>query len=48
MWPFKKSKQVKQEEYVEFPANDADIDGVYRYLAWHMNNAGMNSTCFHF
>ncbi len=48
MWPFKKSKQVQQEDYVDFPSNDADIEGIYRYLSWHMSKAGLSSNCFHF
>ena len=35
-------------DYIDVPANDGDIDGIYRYLGWHMNKAGLSSTCFHY
>lgn len=37
-----------KDDYVNYPANDGDIDGIYRYLGWHMNKAGLSSTCFHY
>jgi hypothetical protein len=43
-----KSPPQKQLDFIDYPANDNDIDGIYRYLAWHMNHAGLSSNCFHF
>lgn len=37
-----------RNDWVDAPANDGDIDGIYRYLAWHMTKAGLSSTCFHY
>ena len=37
-----------RDDYVDMPANDGDVDGIYRYLGWHMNKAGLSSTCFHY
>ena len=37
-----------RDDYVNMPVNDGDIDGIYRYLGWHMNKAGLSSTCFHY
>lgn len=35
-------------DFIDYPANDGDIDGIYRYLGWHMAQSGMSSNCFHF
>lgn len=44
----KKVSSQSCSSYVDVPSNDADLDGIYRYLGWHMTKAGMSSTCFHY
>ena len=39
---------MRKHDYIDVPVNDGDIDGIYRYLGWHMNKAGLSSTCFHY
>jgi hypothetical protein len=33
---------------VSVPSNDNDIDGIEKYLGWHMYKAGMSSNVFHY
>lgn len=33
---------------IDVPSNDNDIEGIYRYLGWHMYKHGMSSNCFHY
>ena len=37
-----------KNDYVSMPANDDDIEGINKYLGWHMYKAGMGSTVFHY
>lgn len=30
------------------PSNDADLAGIYKYLAWTLNNNGVGSAAFHY
>jgi len=41
-------KPYDENHYCDVPVNDDDIDGIYKYLAWHMNKEGMSSNCFHY
>ena len=36
------------KHYVSTPSNDDDLEGIYKYLSWHLAKAGMSSNCFHY
>ena len=46
--PQNKTKPENKTDYIDVPCNDSDIEGIYRYLGWHMYKAGMSSNCFHY
>ena len=39
---------TKGTDWISTPLNDGDIDGIYKYLGWHMQKAGLSSNCFHY
>lgn len=38
----------KKPDYHVLPSNDADMRGIYEYLAWKFANSGFSSSCFHY